>query len=60
MPSGSVICRKSLDQERGNPWGCEGPMCTDGKGEKKEKPIIEPLGSSLEGVSEQELTGAMN
>lgn len=27
MPLGSVICRKKLDQEGGNPWVCECPLC---------------------------------
>ena len=27
MPLDSVICRKNLDESRGNPWVCECPMC---------------------------------
>ncbi len=26
MPFDSIICRKNLDEERGNPWICECPM----------------------------------
>jgi hypothetical protein len=27
MPLDSVICRKSLDEEKGNPWICGCPLC---------------------------------
>jgi hypothetical protein len=29
MPLGSLICRRKLDEERGNPWICECPMCQE-------------------------------
>jgi hypothetical protein len=27
MPLDSIVCRKNLDEERGNPWICECPLC---------------------------------
>ena len=27
MSGESFICRKKLDEERGNPWVCECPLC---------------------------------
>jgi len=29
MPLESIICRRKLDQERGNPQICECPMCRE-------------------------------
>jgi hypothetical protein len=29
MPFESVICRKKLDEERGNPWICGCPFCNE-------------------------------
>jgi hypothetical protein len=33
MPLDSVICRRNLDESRGNPFICECPLCRD---ERKE------------------------
>jgi hypothetical protein len=29
MPLESIICRRRLDEERGNPFICECPMCRE-------------------------------
>lgn len=42
MPLGSIICRRKLDQERGNPMICECPKCQQAKNEGIEsKPCVQ-------------------
>lgn len=33
----SIICRRSLDDDRGNPWICECPLCRDMRAESESK-----------------------
>jgi hypothetical protein len=35
MPVDSIVCRRVLDEERGNPWICEYPMCQRARGTEK-------------------------
>lgn len=47
MPMESVICRRRLDEERGNPWICVCPCCAE-----KRKEVGE--GESRAGEEERE------
>lgn len=35
MPLESIICRRLLDEEKGNPQICECPMCREARKENK-------------------------
>jgi hypothetical protein len=53
MPTDSIICRRYLDELRGNPWICECPTC--GEKRKDGKDSISDSEGSRE-VSEAEST----
>jgi hypothetical protein len=63
MPLDSVICRKNLDERRGNPWICECPMCrgkrkdnllNPGEGKDKGQGEISSCGPPCEDCQDQE------
>ena len=48
MPISSIICRKKLDEERGNSWICECPLC------REERKAKETLDKEAEEIGSQE------
>ena len=61
MPLESIICRRKLDEQYGNPQICECPMCkeranslNDGEGKDKEQEEISSPGASCEPSSNQQ------
>jgi hypothetical protein len=41
MPS--IICRRGLDEERGNPWLCGCPFCVEAKKVSREEELKEQI-----------------
>ena len=56
MPWDSVICRKNLDESRGNPWICECYLCKKERtnNDGRNKPVHDGEGDS--GVPSTETT----
>jgi len=40
MPIDSIICRRNLDEQRGNPQICECPMCREAKRSEKDEGLF--------------------
>ena len=59
MPLGSYICRKKLDESRGQKSICECPMCRQKRSEDERLFHGERAGESLRGQSKDDLSKVM-
>jgi len=61
MPLGSVICRKKLDEERGNDFLCGCPLCREAKRSEKDEGLFHSggAGGTLRSQPEDDLSKAV-
>ena len=45
----SIICRKNLDEEKGNPWICACPICREARGKDEPNETQTPVSLNIDG-----------
>ena len=57
MPLESIICRKNLDEARGNLWICECPMCREARRSESDEGLFhgDGVGRTFRGESKNNL-----